>query len=292
MRLDVVNRLEDPARAVALETTLLAHGVPRGSAMPLAGRLADAVRAGGAEPALVGLIGGRPMVGLDDDDLRAFLEGTPAKVSLSNLTIAMHRREDAATTVSTTATIAAQAGVRVFATGGLGGVHRGYGESLDVSSDLLALSRTPIVVVASGVKAILDVPSTREALETLGVPVVGWRTDRFPGFYLRDGGAGVDGRFDSIEDLAAFCGAHLSTASSAVLVCNPVPAELELDAGAWASWLESAEIEASEAEGRDRTPLVLAALHRLSGGETLRANLGLVESNAGLAGGLAAKLPA
>lgn len=286
MRLTIRNA---PAR-VALESTLLAHGVPREAAAGLAADLDADVRAGGGTPTLVGVLDGRPIVGMTPEELGAFLDGRDiVKVNLANLGVALHRKQTAATTVSATMRLASSAGVRVFATGGLGGIHRGEG-ALDVSSDLIALSRYPMAVVSSGVKSILDVESTREALETLGVPVVGFRTGRFPAFYQRESGAGVDARFDDMDDLAAYLRAELARGSRGVLVANPVPEADEIPRAEFDRWLKRAEKQASGASGRDATPAVLAALHELSGGATLRANLALVRSNARLAAGLARRM--
>lgn len=284
-------------RSVALETTLLAHGVPPESAPALAADLAADVRAAGAVPAVVGVLRGRAIVGMTDEELASLLAdaagGGPGvmKANGANLGIALHRGLSAATTVSTTMELAACAGVRLFATGGLGGVHRLGAGPVDISADLGAFARFPVAVVSSGVKAILDVESTRELLETLGVPVVGFRADRFPAFYLRDSGAKVDARFDEAPDLAAFLRFELERTGRGALVVQPVPREHELPRADWGRWLAEAEREAlGEAGGRDVTPRTLAALHRLSGGATLRANIALVRANARLAGELAAAM--
>ena len=278
-------------RSVALETTLLVHGVPRGEGPGLAERLAEIVREQGAEPAFVGVYAGVPTVGLTGAELAEILAADAVpKLNTANLGVALHRGTHGATTVSTTLELAAAAGVRVFATGGIGGVHYGYHMLPDVSSDLHALARYPVAVVASGVKSILDVPATREVLETLGVPVVGYGTDRFPAFYMRDGGASVDARFDSEEELAAFLAAELPRRPCAVLVCNPVPCDLEIARADWTRWMAAARKRAAGAGGRSLTPIMLEALHEVSEGATLRANLGLVESNARLAAALAARM--
>lgn len=288
---NLINRA-DP-HAVALETTLLLHGVPRSTAADLARTLADIVRKHGASPTLIALVRGRAVVGLNDAELSELLSAPSVpKANTANLGVLMHRAEHAATTVSTTMELAASAGVRVFATGGLGGVHRGCAEHFDVSSDLAALTRFPVAVVSSGVKSILDVVATREALETLGVPVVGFRTDRFPAFYQRESAAGVDARFDEPADLAEFVRAELARSGRGVLVVNPVPTGHEIDADKWRTWLDLAMEQARSkgVAGRDLTPALLAAVHELSGGETLRANVELVKSNAALAAQIAAKL--
>jgi pseudouridine-5'-phosphate glycosidase len=169
-------------------------------------------------------------------------------------------------------------------------VHRGYGEHLDVSADLLALARFPVAVISSGVKSLLDVVSTREALESLGVPVVGYQTDSFPAFYLRKSAASVDIRIDDVKSLAAFALAELQRTGRGILIVQPVPEEEELDAKDWGRWLLKAEAEAERegARGRDATPAILGALHRISEGRTLQANLALIRENTRLAARLAA----
>lgn len=289
--MDIINRAGPDS--VALETTLLLHGVPAGQGERLARELSEIVQNAGAAPAFVGVFGGRPTVGLDFNELNEMFlaEGVP-KVNASNLGIVMHRRQHAATTVSTTMELAAAAGVRVFATGGIGGVHKGYGQKWDVSADLAALARFPVAVVTSGVKSLLDVESTREALETLAVPVVGFRTEKFPAFYLRESEARVDAVFDDEGDLARFIAGELARAGRGIVVANPIPAQDEIKAGDWQRWLAEAMRMAGDAGGRDVTPRVLAALHEVSGGATLRANLALIRENARLAAVLARELAA
>jgi pseudouridine-5'-phosphate glycosidase len=272
-----------PAR-VALETTLILHGVPRESARRLARDLGATVRAHGAEPAFIAVIDGRPVVGLSDAQLEVLLSAERvAKANTSNLGLLMHQRRHGATTMSTTMELAAGAGISIFATGGLGGVHRGYGSRLDISADLAALARFPVAVVCSGVKSILDVAATREVLETLGIPVVGFGTDRFAEFYLRGRDTLVDARFDDAEDLGAFVRAELARTGRGIVIANPVPAEHEVSPEAMAEWLEEAAKRTQGVGGRDVTPAVLGALHEVSGGATLRANIALVLSNAALA---------
>jgi pseudouridylate synthase len=277
--------------ALALETTLLVHGLPSGHSGELDHELRAICREEGAEPALVGVVGGVATVGMSEEELARLLERghEVPKANAANLGVLMHREMDAATTVSATVELASEAGVRVFATGGLGGVHKGYHERLDISPDVTACARFPIAVVCSGVKSLLDVGSTREAFETLGVPVVGYRTDHFPAFYLRTSGHGVDARFDDIDDLAYFVAHETDRTGRAVVVCNPVPEEDELDAEAYRGWLAQAEGEAEKrgVRGRDLTPFLLAKVHELSGGATLEANLALVRSNVRLGAALA-----
>jgi pseudouridine-5'-phosphate glycosidase len=281
------------SRAVALETTLLVHGVPHASSLGLAAELDEIVRGEGSVPALVGVVDGQPVVGMDRGELESMLSGGAVpKVNTANLGHALYAGYSAATTVSTTMELAAYAGLRVFATGGIGGVHRGYGEHLDISADLVAFTRYPIAVVTSGVKSILDVRATREALESLGVTVVGFGTDVFPAFYLRDGGCGVDVRIDDPDELASFVRAELPRTGRGIVIANPIPVEDEILESDWAGWLSEAERRALEsgAAGRDVSPAVLAGLHEVSGGKTLAANIALVKSNARVAGMLESRL--
>ncbi len=301
----VKRRILDSYRAVALETTLLAHGVPRESAWGLQERIAGAVRAGGGEPVLMGVLDGECVAGMGEEDLRCLLDGewTP-KLNTANLGLALECRlmgvmHCGATTISTTVEIAAAAGVSFMATGGLGGVHKGYGARWDVSADLLAIARHPVAVVCSGVKGLLDVAATREMLETLGVTVVGFRTAAFAAFYQREarrrvGGVevrvDVDACFNEVGALARFVRAELARTGRGVVICNPIAEEFEIEAGQWERWLREAEglVVAKHGEGgRDVTPAVLKALHEVSGGATLQANVELVVGNAGLAGALA-----
>jgi len=290
--MDLVNRAEP--HAVALETTLLVHGVPRAEAPALAVQIDSAVRERGAAPAIVGLVAGVPTVGMTDAELAELLatDGVP-KANTTNLGVLIHRRAHGATTVSATMELAAAARVRVFATGGIGGVHRDYGRRWDVSADLAALARFPVAVVSSGVKSLLDVVATREALETLGVPVVGYRCDRFPAFYRRESDAGVDARFDDPAELAGFVAAELTRTGRGVLIANPIPEPDELPAGLLEGWTARAHASAEEAgaTGRDVTPHVLAHLHQISEGRTLAANIALVLSNARLGGAIAGAMP-
>lgn len=288
----LVSRVRHPA--VALETTLLVHGVPADSAPALNHELNAIITAQGAHPALVGVVDGAAIVGMNDDELAALLQrGTSVpKANTANLGVLIHWQSHAATTVSATMELAAAAGVRVFATGGLGGVHQNITCNLDISSDLAAFTRFPVAVVASGVKAILDVIATREAFETLGVPVVGYRTDAFPAFYLRASQAAVDARFDDASELAAYIDAEMKRTGRGVVVCNPIPEADEIPLADWETWLEQAEDAAEEAgvRGRAVTPFLLRNLHAISSGRTLHANLALVKNNAALAAAIATKL--
>ncbi len=284
---------------VALETTLILHGVPRDAALGLSRELDEIVRTHGADPALCAVIDGRPVIGVSPEQLdRLLAVPRVEKLNTGSLGPALSRGMNGATTVSTTMELAASAGVRVFATGGLGGVHRDLASRLDISADLLAFTRFPVGVVTSGCKSILDVANTRELLETLGVPVVGYRTDRFPAFYQRDTGSlaiGVDAQFDDLDELATFVRAELARTARGVVICNPIPEAHEIPDALFAEWLTQAEREVSaqagtSPTGRAVTPAILGALHRLSDGVTLRANVALVKDNARVAAELAQRI--
>ncbi len=277
--------------AVALETTLLAHGLPPGEGLPLARELDTIIQRHGANPATIGVLDGVPIVGMTQDELGEFLSRPEiAKANTANLGPLIYRCATVATTVSATVSLAASAGIRVMATGGLGGVHHGLAHRLDISADLAALAQHPVAVVSSGVKAILDVASTRELLETLGVPVIGYRTRSFPAFYLVESEGRVDATFDSPADIAAFARHHLASTGKGVLIAQPVPAEHAIDPQQWQAWLEQAARESADAKGRDATPAMLEALHRISEGRTLSSNLALVRANADLAAQIAAEM--
>tara|TARA_R110002072_G_scaffold42064_21_gene118970 strand:+ start:267259 stop:268128 length:870 start_codon:yes stop_codon:yes gene_type:complete len=281
------------SRAVALETTLLVHGVPKSSSAQLAAELGSIIEQEGSTPALIGVLDGVPTIGINAQQLQAMLDAQEVpKANTANLGIYMHKGSHAATTVSTTMELAAFAGLRMFATGGLGGVHHGYGTELDISADLMGFTRFPIAVVTSGVKSILDVVSTREALESLGVTVVGYQTDAFPAFYLRESSAKVDIRFDNIDELASFVRAELPRSGRGIVVANPISAEHELDHGQWSNWLKQAKklAEGEGVSGRDVTPVILKHLHEISEGQTLLANIELVKSNARVAAMIESRL--
>lgn len=294
---------------VALETTLLVHGVPRSSAKDLARDLNTIITSHRAAPALVGIVSGRPIVAMSDAQLDELLALPPAdvrKVNTANLGAILASSRHGATTVSATMELAAGAGVSVFATGGIGGVHpltlpsapSPFGSPripLDISSDLFAFTRFPVAVVTSGVKSILDVAATRELLETLGVPVVGFHTSDFPAFYLRraldQAVPPVDENFTDITRLARFVRHELARTGRGIVVCNPIPETDEISRADWTRWLTEAEsrlhAHASPAAGRDVTPALLSSLHAISAGATLKANIALVRSNAALAARLA-----
>ncbi|MEU3172701.1 pseudouridine-5'-phosphate glycosidase [Streptomyces sp. NPDC007000] len=277
---------------VALESTIIAHGLPRPRNLRVARELEAVVRQEGAVPATVAVLDGRPRVGLDKDQLeRIAHEDGIRKLGHRDLPLAVASGANGATTVSATALLAALAGVRVFATGGLGGVHREWTVTQDESADLGLLARTRITVVCAGVKSILDVPATLQRLETLGVAVAGYGTDRFPGFYLSDSGHPVDWRLDAPEQVAEVMRAQdaLGGPESALIVANPVPEGEQLDPGLHARVLDEA-LRACEEEGvagQAVTPFLLDHLVRHTGGVSLTANLAAVRGNVRLAARIA-----
>ncbi len=288
---EVAGAIEAGRAVVALETTLVTHGFPRPEGLELAAVLEAEVRERGAVPATIGVLEGALRVGLTPAELARLAAGDVEKLGPSNLAARIASGRPGSTTVGATLIAAHAAGIRVFATGGIGGVHRG--DAFDVSADLVALSRHPVAVVCSGAKAVLDLPRTRETLEALGVPVLGVGTDEMPAFYRRRSGLAVDDRFDSLDALARAVAAHLGLGTGVgVLVANPIPAQDELEAAAYeAALAESlAEAAARGVSGRDVTPFLLEELRRRTGGRSLRANRALLVSNARLAAALAAGL--
>src|SRR3954452_18221730 len=286
---EVAEALAAGGPVVALESTLIAHGLPRPGNVRVAREVEAAVRAAGAVPATVALIDGEVRVGLDDAGLEAIAtRDDVAKCSARDLPLAAERGASGATTVAATAHVAARVGIRVFATGGLGGVHREARETWDESADLVALSRTGICVVCAGVKSILDVPATLERLETLGVGVAGYGTDRFPGFYLADSGHPAPWRLDPPAGGGAARRAREEVGvDGALVVANPLDEQLdpELHERVLAEALAAAG--AAGIRGRDVTPVLLARFHEQTGGASLRANVRLVLRNAALAGRIA-----
>jgi pseudouridine-5'-phosphate glycosidase len=290
---EVQEALDAGRPVVALESTIISHGLPRPDNLRIAREIEQSVRDGGAVPATIAVVEGQARIGLDDAALeRVANDPSVVKVSVRELAAVAARMGVGATTVASTAHLAARAGIGVFATGGLGGVHRGATESWDESADLTTLSRTPVLVVCAGVKSILDVPATLERLETLNVGVLGYRTDRFPGFYLRDAGYGLDWRVDSPAEVAAVlrARAELGTDRYGMVLANPIAAEDELDRDLHDAVLASGLAAAEQAgvRGKDVTPFLLDWFHRETHGASLTANVALVRSNATLAGEVAA----
>ncbi len=290
---EVAEALDAGAAVVALESTLLAHGLPRPDNRAAADEVEAAVRAGGAVPATIAVLDGVPHVGLTPAQVDRVCEDPDlAKLGVRDLPVAAALGLSGATTVSSTALLAAAAGIEVFATGGLGGVHRQSAETFDESADLTALSRTSLAVVCAGVKSILDVPATLERMESLSITVVGYRTTTFPGFYVADSGSSLDWSVDTPEQAAAVLAARRDLTPGAVVVANPLPAGEQLDPDLHDRVIADAlaAAEAAGVRGKAVTPFVLDHLHRASEGATLAVNVRLVLRNAELAGRVAAAL--
>jgi pseudouridylate synthase len=289
---DVAQANEANKPVVALESTVIAHGLPRPINLETARRLETIVRDAGAVPATIAIIDGKLTVGLNDEQLRFLAESSDVKkISTRDIPIAVARAWTGATTVASTAWIAQRAGIKVFATGGIGGVHRGA--LPDISADLPELARTPIIVVCSGAKIVLDLPATREWLETHAVTVVGYQCDELPAFYSRRSGLPVDVRADSADQVAQiFRTQQALDMSSALLVTVPVPEEFEVSAEQLQTVLEEAlrHAETNNITGRELTPFLLARMAQRSAGATLRANIALLENNARVASEIASQL--
>ena len=291
---EVQQALTDDLPVVALESTIVAHGFPYPDSLTVAQALHEAVRNAGAVPAMIAIERGVVKIGLDERGIQLIAERDDVeKCGVADIAAVCARGVHGATTVSASISLAAQAGVRIFATGGLGGVHRyapGAGDQpFDVSADLVALSRTPITAVSSGAKMLLDLPATVEALETLGVPVLGFGTREFPAFYVSSSGIPLRHVFDSMTDLARAVQVHRQFGrESGILICNPPPVDVALDAEDLERWVDQALARADDDKisGSNVTPYVLSMLHELSGGATIACNRALAISNAELAGRL------
>lgn len=277
---------------VALESTVIAHGLPYPQNLELARHMEETIRSAGATPATIAILSGRACIGLGGDDLeRLATSAHVAKVSRRDIAICLAQRRDGATTVSATMLLAQRAGIQVFATGGIGGVHRGH--AWDVSADLTELAQTPVAVVCAGAKAILDLPATLEWLETAGVPVLGFGTAEFPAFYSRHSGLPVDSRVDSAAAAAEIVRRHWGLGlTTGVLVAVPVPQEHELPHAGVDGAIAQALREADDAgvRGKASTPFLLRRVSELTGGESLKANLALLLNNAGVAAQIACEL--
>ena len=281
------------APIVALESTLVAHGMPWPENLEVAKQLETAVRDGGAVPATIAIINGAPRIGLEAALLEKLAKAgrDVAKAGATDLAVHFTHGTSAATTVSATALLAARAGIRVFATGGIGGVHRGG--SGDISHDLVALAKTPIAVVSAGAKAILDLPRTLEALETLGVLVVGFQTDELPAFYTGRTGIRLEHVVGGANELAAIAKRHWDDlGGGGILVCNPIPASAALDAPMIDAAIEAAlaQAEALRITGKRLTPHLLARVAEVTGGKSIRANRALAVHNAEIAAAIAVAL--
>ena len=283
--------LADGRPVVALESTIISHGMPYPRNVGMAREVEDLIRGDGVTPATIAVLDGVPRVGLGAEELDVLgSHDDVAKVSVRDLPDVVARRGHGATTVASTMRLAALAGIRVFVTGGLGGVHRGGESSMDVSADLTEMSRTDVAVVSAGVKSILDIGRTLEVLETLGVPVVGYRTEEFPSFYSRSSGFPVPLRADTPERIAGIMRAKWDLGlPGAVSVANPVPEEDEIPADVIGRHIARALTECDERgiRGRDVTPFLLARVAELSGGSSLETNIALVRNNARLGAAVA-----
>ena len=292
---EVAAALAEGKPVVGLESTIISHGMPYPKNVETALRVEQAIRDAGAVPATIAIIGGRLKAGLSPDEIEHLGKSgrSVAKVSRRDLPVIVARRADGATTVATTMLIASMAGIQVFATGGIGGVHRGAETTMDISADLEELAQTPVMVICAGAKAILDLNLTLEVLETKGVPVIGYGTDELPAFYTRESGLGVDARADTPEELAAIFRAQREMAlKGGMLVTNPIPQEFAMDKAVIDAAIEQALREAEEqgVRGKDTTPFLLARVVELTGGDSLESNIQLVLNNARLAAKTAAAL--
>lgn len=295
IRDEVAGALRQGRPVVALESTLIAHGLPYPDNLELAREVEVLVRREGGVPATIAVIGGVPKVGLGPQDLELIATGEGvSKLSARDIPMAVAKKGHGATTVAGTAHLAARAGIKLFATGGLGGVHRAARDSWDVSADLSTLSRTPVTVVCSGVKSILDVPATLEYLETLSVPIVGFRTRRFPGFYLTDSGSALEWEVKNEEEAAQLITLlrKLSPEGSGLVVANPLPKEEQLDPQLHDRVLKDSlgELKHRGIRGKSVTPFLLERFQRESQGESLRVNKRIVRNNARLATRIAVAL--
>ena len=285
---EVRQALAEGKPVVALESTIISHGMPYPKNVETALLVEKTIRENGAVPATIAIIGGRLKAGLYPDEIEYLGKAGPkvAKASRRDLAAIVARGADGATTVTTTMIIAHMAGIKVFATGGIGGVHRGAEVTMDISADLEELGSTPVMVVCAGAKSILDLGLTLEYLETKGVPVIGYGTDELPAFYTRRSGFGVDYRVDSPEELATMFKAHLALGmKGGMLVTNPIPEEYAMDKAVIDAAIEQALSDAKAAgiHGKETTPFLLAKVVELTGGDSLESNIRLVLNNATVA---------
>ena len=287
---EVAAALASNSPIVALESTIISHGLPRPSNLNVAREVEAIVREHGATPATIAILDGVVHIGLTDEQLVAIANRDDiSKASSRDLAVLVASQKSAATTVAATAHLAAQAGIKVFATGGLGGVHRGANESFDESADLTALSTLDITVVCAGVKSILDVGATLERLETLAIGLVGYQTNAFPGFYLTDSGFTIEHRVDSAAEIAAVIKARelVGTNNAALLVANPVVKEMNRAKHDQILATGLAKAEAAHITGKDVTPFLLEHFHTTSQGESLSVNIEIIKSNSALAADIA-----
>jgi len=285
---EVADGLAGGRAVVALESTVIAHGLPYPDNEETALAMEQAVRDSGAIPATIAVIGGKIRIGLSEDERAQLADpsGDVAKLSRRDIAVVLTSGGVGATTVSATMICAHAAGIRCFATGGIGGVHRGADESMDISADLLELARTPVLTVASGAKGILDLPKTREVLETQGVPILGYQTDRMPAFHCRDSGLSADCRVNAPKEAAQIAAAHWALGLGGLLVCNPVPDHAAIASEEMEAWIAAATSQANAegVVGGAVTPFILSRIADLSKGRSLTANKALLVDNAKLGG--------
>ena len=292
---EVQQALAEGRPVVALESTIISHGMPYPKNVETAMLVEQTIRDNGAVPATIAILGGRLKAGLSPEEIEYLGKSgrAVAKVSRRDLPMIVARGADGATTVTTTMMIAHMAGISVFATGGIGGVHRGAETTMDISADLEELAQTPVMVVCAGAKAILDLGLTLEYLETKGVPVIGYGTDELPAFYTRESGLGVDARVDTPEELAAMFTAQRGMGlKTGMLVTHPIPAEYAMDKATIDAAIDQAmrELREQGVHGKETTPFLLARVVELTGGDSLESNIQLVLNNARLASKTAAAL--
>jgi len=293
---EVADALAQGRAVVALESTIITHGMPYPQNLQMAGEVEAIVRAAGAVPATIALMGGRIRVGLTAPDLEQLAETgmAAAKASRRDVAALLTAQATAGTTVATTMQAAEMAGIQLFATGGIGGVHRGAELSFDISADLDELSRTPVAVVCAGAKAILDLPKTLEVLETKGVPVIGYGTDDFPAFWTRSSGLRADHRLDTPEAVAELLETQFSVGMGGVLIGNPIPEADAMDPAFIGAMIERAlaDAEAAGIQGKGTTPYLLKRIFELTEGKSLVSNIALVKNNAAVAARIAVALAA
>ena len=292
---EVKQALKEGRPVVALESTIISHGMPYPKNVETALRVEQTIRDNGAVPATIAIIGGRLKVGLTAEDLEYFGKKGPAitKVSRRDIALIAARGQDGATTVAATMIIAAMAGVKVFATGGIGGVHRGAEKTMDISADLDEFTKTPMIVVCAGAKAILDLNLTMEYLETKGVPVFCYRTDELPAFYTKSSGIKAPNRADSPKEIADIFNAQQALAmNGGILVTNPIPDQYSMDPERINAAIDQAikEMEKAGIHGKETTPYLLDKVQKLTGGDSLESNIMLVLNNAELAAKIASQL--
>ncbi|MBL7941367.1 MAG: pseudouridine-5'-phosphate glycosidase [Flavobacteriales bacterium] len=289
---DEVREAIDSGKAlVALESTIIVHGMPWPRNVEVAQRLEEAVRASGAVPATIAIMEGQPVIGLEASELEKLADGKAHKISTREIAWAIASKATAATTVASTMSLAAMAGIHVFATGGIGGVHRGGG--YDESADLTELSRTRVLVVSAGAKAILDLSATLERLETLSVPVIGYRTGDFPSFYSTTSGLPVSVRLDEVIDIARVAELHWKIpGSGGLLVANPVPQDVAIQFEEVEKWISEAMTKAQFIRGKALTPFLLKCINESTKGRSQSVNEALALNNASLAGSIAVAMKA